>query len=587
MTRPRRVASLLAWTTALISVLTACSGVPDTSLPQVVKTVDGTGLSDPTETVRPEAGDEPRQTVSKFLQAQLSNDESHQTARAFLSEAGASKWQDSTVTIVDEYRVGDIGPNNQLQVSARQVGSLNSNGIYTPTLEGLGLSEEKQFTFTLVQTSGGWRITDPPNGLIVRERDFASSFRRRVLYFFDQSETRLVPDLRYSPLAGQSLASWMLGQLLSGPQQQQQSALRDEFPDQVDQQRAKVTLTDPIVVQLPGLSQPIADSGALTRIAAELAYSFRSFDSTTPITLFDGTRQITLANGASTFQADDFPQYESVPPGRPELYFLRDNRILTGTGQPVNGRGASQVALTSVAVAGAAGTDVRLAGVTAQQPTTLHVGTANTGLVAIALSGGPITARPDWVASRPDQPATEVWVGEGQALVRVVGTQPIPVPLLGDRVSLSTKSIQAVRVAPDGTRIALVLADATTSSVYVGVIVRDNQSVQVEGLQQVTPAGWSVRDVGWGSDGLALRAVGTTSGSQIETWALSVDGSLPSEPNTENLPGQPDAVAATSDGTVWLSVQGSVWRENPLGGWDNPFATAVDQKGSAPVFAAP
>ena len=577
--RPTR--TLRLWVAALFVSLVAsgCSGVPTSSLPQVVRTVAGTGVASATPTVRPDPGDDARTTVTKFLQAQVTNDKLHQAAKAFLTPGAASKWQDGTVTIVNDYRVGYPDAGNVVPVRGQVVGTLDTNGIYTPTLSASGLSADKAFQFTVTEEGTQWQISDPPTGLIVTQKDFLTAFHRRSLFFFNQDETKLVPDLRYSPLDGQSLASWILEQLIAGPQQNQ-NGLRNEFPDQVDPQRAKVTLSQPISVQLPGLSQ--ADSGTVDRIAAEIAYSFDQFAPSTGISLFDGTTLIRLSSSKTEFTSADFEVFDPIPAAVSRLYYLRDGALMNAQATAVAGKGARQYPLVSVAVAGADGNE-QIAGLTTDGAT-LYLGSAPGGLSPMRLSRA-ATSRPEWVGA----PANEVWLGEGTALVRVIvgGTRTAQtIAFTSSGSDLSSRRVNSVRLSPEGSRIALVLTDTGGSgSVWVGSVVRAGQTVQVEGLHQITPRGWNVRDVAWAADGTALRAIGSENdGPQIEIWALNVDGSAPTQPSSDNLPNSPDWIAATTDGTTWVSVTNRIWKEGSLGGWMNPFAVG-QPNGTAPVYS--
>ncbi|MCW2525487.1 MAG: Lipoprotein LpqB, beta-propeller domain-like protein [Pseudonocardiales bacterium] len=578
------------WATAILVMfgllISGCSGVPSSSLPQVVRTIDGTGVASATPTVRPEENDDTRATVTKFLRAQVTNDELHQAAKAFLTDQAATKWQDSTVTVVNNYRVGYPDANNLVTVTGQVVGTLDSNGLYTPTLSGSGLLPDKNFQFTLVRSGAQWRISDPPGGLLVEQKDFLTSFHRRLVYFFDQSEKHLVPDLRYSPLDGQSLATWMLEQLIAGPQQEQSNALRDEFPDGVDPQRAKVTLSKPINVQLPGLSQ--SDVATQHRVAAEISYAFDPFAPGVGISLYDGATRISVGSGAAQFTAADFPQFSPTPASVASLYFLRNGAVVSGATTPagtsaaVAGKGATQYPLVSVAVAGQPGQE-ELAGLTAPG-NILYVGSSAAGLRAVPLDRA-ASSRPEWVLAATD----EVWLGLGPDLVRVsvgVSTQETQKVQLGSiGTDLSKLSVRSVRVSPEGARVALVLVDPDGSgSVWVGSVARSGDTVQVEGLRQITPSDWQVRDVAWAAGGIALRAVGSEkNGPQIEIWQLNCDGSAPSEASSDNLPALPDWITATVDGSTWVSVSDRIFSEQPLGGWVNPL-TADTGKLSAPIY---
>ena len=68
--------------------------------------------------------------------------------------------------------------------------------------------------------------------------------------------------------------------------------------------------------------------------------------------------------------------------------------------------------------------------------------------------------------------------------------------------------VVAVRISPDGGRVALVLTTSGSSQIYVGNIVRSANQVSVNDLQPISPQGVDVTDVAW-NDQLKLFATGT------------------------------------------------------------------------------
>ena len=88
------------------------------------------------------------------------------------------------------------------------------------------------------------------------------------------------------------------------------------------------------------------------------------------------------------------------------------------------------------------------------------------------------------------------------------------------QVSAGTVSgrVVAVRISPDGARVALVIASAggsaPISQIWVGIIARAAQSVQVTGLHQISPPDVRVTDVGWNfSSAMPLWTTRITDGS--------------------------------------------------------------------------
>ena len=89
-----------------LGLLAGCTGVPTDSAPLVVRTLDRDGPGVSQANITPKPGGDERDIVDGFLSAAVAADAGHSQARQFLTNAAARKWQDSTVTVVDETTVG-------------------------------------------------------------------------------------------------------------------------------------------------------------------------------------------------------------------------------------------------------------------------------------------------------------------------------------------------------------------------------------------------------------------------------------------------------------------------------------------------
>lgn len=580
----RRAPGLVVFLAAVVVVLAACSGVPTNSVPQVVRTVDSGGDLTTSPVATPAADAEPRDIVSGFLAANVSNDEAHPAARQFLAPAVRAKWSATTATIVDDYFIGfQDSRTNIIKVTAQVLGTLDDRGIYTPAPPGASSVAPRVIPFKMVETSAGWRISDPPVGLTIRRQDFGTAYLLRPLYFFNLAETKLVPDLRYSADEGQSLATWALAQLLAGPQAGQQNERRNEFPDQVDPLRAKVVSGDPVMVQLPGISQ--VDTKTVARVAAQLAYTFKAFAPNATLTLFDGLNSVPIPNVPTQFTAGDFPLADpEIGESSQSVYFLRSGALYDSTGHVVNGPfGSGRYGFTSIAVDNAHdGTPIRAAGIGAA-PAKLVVGDLPGPARTVQLKE-PATSRPEWTHDNP----REVWIGTGTHLERVGDGGAANVTFTASQsVALTGQSVVSLRFSPEGARIAMVLRlPGGTSSLWLGQVVRAASSVQVEDLRQITPSTWHVVDVAW-ADATRLRVIDTgTDGSTFQIWSLRADGSDPrSSVGADSLPGVPQWITAGPAGVAWVSVRDTLWVESFDGEWSPPFGTR-QQLGRAPVYAS-
>ena len=85
----------------------------------------------------------------------------------------------------------------------------------------------------------------------------------------------------------------------------------------------------------------------------------------------------------------------------------------------------------------------------------------------------------------------------------------------------------AVRLSPDGSRIAIVVSGAKASSaqLYVGSIVRGSGQVRIDQMPPVSPEGVVVRDVAW-LDSNKLFAIGKIAATgDPRVFTTGVDGS--------------------------------------------------------------
>ena len=70
--------------------------------------------------------------------------------------------------------------------------------------------------FSVEQVDGEWRITDPPDGLIILEPDFVRLYDEVAAYFMDPTGQRVVPDPRYL-ITGEAQPTALVQRLLDGP----------------------------------------------------------------------------------------------------------------------------------------------------------------------------------------------------------------------------------------------------------------------------------------------------------------------------------------------------------------------------------
>ncbi len=577
----RRV-PLVAMLLALCAVVAGCSGVPRSSRPEIIRAV-GDNPSSTTSEIAPHPGDNPRSIVLDFLDAALSSDARHSGARQFLTTDAGGKWQDSTVTVlnaapqVSPYAID--GDTATVTVTGQRVATIDSSGIYTPERETNGIGPVVPFTMTLRKVSGEWRISKLDNGILIRKADFENYYVARELYFFDATNSYLVPDIRYTSLKDQALADWLLTQLLAGPRPELASAVQTEVPDQVDPRRVNIAVKSPISVEIPGASQ--LDSPGLQRLAIQIAFTFDPVKYAAEFTLTDSGKPLTIPNVGAEFSTLSFPGFNidnnstaSAP------YFLRSGELVSGANdKPVPGpAGSGSYNLASVAVQEQPTGALLLAALTTKG--TLLTGAATSALSQVTLPKG--------AQSRPDfQPGTtDVWLGVGGRIVRVTADHvahlvQIPASLGG----LPTGRIAALRFSPDGARIAVVVDSVDgTRAAWIGSVIRTDSAVSVADFTPVTPAGLAVSDVSW-KNSTTLYLIASDSGAEAQVWTVWSDGSYLDTIATANLPRGLQGIASASEEPAIVTTDGpSVWVQSGSG-W--AALTGAEQTyGYAPVYSS-
>ena len=83
------------------------------------------------------------------------------------------------------------------------------------------------------RSTSEWRITDPPDGLVILEPDFQRLYEEVAAYFLDPTGQRLVPDPRYL-ITGEAQPTALVQRLLDGPS----AHLAAGRPEPADRRRA-------------------------------------------------------------------------------------------------------------------------------------------------------------------------------------------------------------------------------------------------------------------------------------------------------------------------------------------------------------
>ena len=207
-----------------VLLLAGCAGVPSSSAPQAIGTVDRPA---PTNLPKPTPGMDPDVLLREFLKATADPANRHLAARQFLTQSASNAWDDAgSALLIDHVVFVETRAAERVSATMRAdiLGSLSDVGVFE-TAEGV-LPDPGPIE--LVKTSGGWRIDRLPNGVFLDWQQFQSTYKRNTLYFADPTGKTVVPDPRYVAVADHDqLATELVSKLLAGPRPEMAHTVRN------------------------------------------------------------------------------------------------------------------------------------------------------------------------------------------------------------------------------------------------------------------------------------------------------------------------------------------------------------------------
>jgi hypothetical protein len=218
------VKRVLAALWLLVFVVAGCAGVPSSSSPQAIGTVDRPA---PPSLPKPTPGMDPDILLREFLKATADPANRHLAARQFLTESASRGWDDagSALLIDNVVFVETRGPERvSVNMRADILGSLSDVGVFE-TADG---ALPDPGAIELVKTPGGWRIDKLPNGVFLDWQQFQATYKRNTLYFADPTGSTVVPDPRYVAVSdSDQLATELVSKLIAGPRPEMANTVRN------------------------------------------------------------------------------------------------------------------------------------------------------------------------------------------------------------------------------------------------------------------------------------------------------------------------------------------------------------------------
>ncbi len=500
---------------ALLAALTAgtlagCTGVPTSGPVRQVTAHPGRAAPGVQIAPAPPGVDvSATEVIEGFLHAMAAYQPDYAVARAYLTREASERWQpEAGVRIYAE----GYNPEGAV-LTAPLVGRLTPDGAFAQ-VRGL-LSHD----FGLVRDADAqWRISTPPEGLLVSQYLFVSAFTPCFVHFFAPGREWLVPDPRYFPRGPRSVVAAATAVLrgasgwLAPAVEQAVEGLELESLDLGPDGTARVVVRPPTVPLSP-LQQE--------RLVVQFVWTLQQFPNVAAVRVaHPGTEPWSVpGSSGGVVPAGAYPEADPVlRQTSRQLFAIADGRlarVFEGTA------GRETVAVAPGVLAPASATvrpDALQAAVVNGDRTELSLASLSEPTLNRVLRGSGL-GRPHF--SR----LGELWVPSRRGIV-VVDPDGTWRDVAAEVPAGS--SVLALRVAPDATRIALVLRlDDGRSALGVARIRRVGADCFVEAWRELVLTVTSgarprVADVGWSSAETLL--VLHTDGRGASVAAVDADG---------------------------------------------------------------
>lgn len=519
----------------------------------------------------PSDGDEPKQVVDGYLRAMSNYQPNYGVARQYLSRESADTWVPEEGTSVYLGLTTTFG--DKVVLEGRLTGILDSNRSYTAR------DEQLRVDFGLVQEDGQWRISSPPQGLLVAQYSFNRFYQPFNVFFIGNGQS-LVPDPIYLPPRVNE-ATVLVQRLLTGASSWLKPAVTSAIPPNTT---LGVSVTVRGGVADVSLSETILPLDDVQRrlMTAQVIHTLRQVDGVAKVLFTVGQQPYRVPDSDPddfTVAVAGFPsESDPVPSNAAEVYYgvtkdgvqiidTKSETISVGPAAGPLGTGKYQIDHLAVSI-----TNTTLAAVT-DGGTVLRESSGDK--VVTVLDGVTKLIRPQF--SRYDElfvignqgRRQRLWVFDGDRRIMVGGSV------------MDAGTIKAFKISPDGVRIALIRTRDGRTELGIARINR-SETITVDGWRPLNPPLSETEgltrlvDLAWSDATTLVLLAGTTQDVQVAPYRLSEDGwDLTSMGQPNNWNAVEVAVSLKNPmTTVIVGRGGQTWRDDGSQQWA-PFVDGM------------
>jgi Lipoprotein LpqB beta-propeller domain/Sporulation and spore germination len=491
----------------------------------------------------PKRGATPVDIVNGFLTAMQATPLTTFVARQFLTTASGGRWVPERGTVV-------YGSHTMTQ-TATQTTTQTATQTATHSKSGVGLRLQSvteldrrgewlgdptdgkgiRYDLKLVKEKGQWRISNPPNRLVVPQSHFDTRFQQYFLYFFDQSGQVLVPEPVYLPSGAQAPTLLVAG-LLRGPDKDLSGVERTFIPARTKLGDISVPVSRDGVADVP-LSDDMLDlkDRDLNLAFAQLAWTLSQQPGIDRMRVTIDGSPIDLPGDSSDVSVTGWSEFDpAVAWASQALFGLRDGRaveISADHEQRVPGVfGSRDFSLRSIAV------DLsgeQMAGVADDSRKVLVAprgappeGSPSKSAPAVVYSGGTDVLQPAWDIYGQLWLIDQTEAGAVLAVVRNGVANAVQAP------GITGKDVRAFVLSRDGTRLVAEEQRRHGDRLVVARIQRAHSGrVHRVNIARRLPFGGpkhDIRALAWRTPGSVAVLAGPTLGTS-QVVVIKVDGS--------------------------------------------------------------
>lgn len=177
-----------------------------------------------------------------FLNAGTGPQNDYEVAKSYLTDDFKADWDpNQQVLIQDGKPLLTLLENDSAAVVIPIGAKINERGQY----QTMPVGTTETINVALVQEEGQWRIQSAPNLTTVIRPVFDVIFKAYAIYFFDNQQRNLVPDVRWFPSRA-STSTRLVSALLGGPSEWLEASVKTAIPDGTKLSLSTVTVADGI-----------------------------------------------------------------------------------------------------------------------------------------------------------------------------------------------------------------------------------------------------------------------------------------------------------------------------------------------------